>query len=122
MVNGRSVSLGSCATAVEAAAAYARSVGEYHPPAQPSSAEGVAPRHVQVLEEEAGDEDDVEARAEGGSGEARAVGEVEEEMDAEAPAAEAEGLRLHLSSNSTGYRSVQMASTTGRGPNLRIVL
>ena len=64
-----------------------------------ASEEGVAPQHVQVLEEEADDEDDVAARAEGGSGEARAVGEVEEELELEAPAAEAEGLRLHLSSN-----------------------
>ena len=107
-VGGRLAHLGTFGTAVEAAVAYARTIGEYQPPSQPSSAEGVAPRHVQVLEEEADDEDDVAARAESeaGSGEARAVGEVEEEMEVEAPAAEAEGLRLHLSSNSTGYRGV----------------
>ncbi|EOD39800.1 hypothetical protein EMIHUDRAFT_223336 [Emiliania huxleyi CCMP1516] len=41
MVNGRSVSLGYFDTAVEAAVAYARAVGEYQPPTVATEAEGL---------------------------------------------------------------------------------
>ncbi|EOD06405.1 hypothetical protein EMIHUDRAFT_219295 [Emiliania huxleyi CCMP1516] len=61
-VGGRYVYFGLFDTAVEAAEE-ARANGEYQPQAQPSSAEGVAPpRHVQVLEEEADDQDDARYR------------------------------------------------------------
>ncbi|EOD11831.1 hypothetical protein EMIHUDRAFT_214154 [Emiliania huxleyi CCMP1516] len=97
-VNGRSVSIGSFATAVEAAVAYARAVGEYQPPAPPTANHRVDGRQVHL--------GSFATAVEAAVAYARSVGEYQPPAPP-AVATEAEGLRLHLSSsNSTGYLGV----------------
>ncbi|EOD28286.1 hypothetical protein EMIHUDRAFT_114210 [Emiliania huxleyi CCMP1516] len=130
-VGGKQVYLGSFATAVEAAVAYARAVGEAEAagaggPARAAAAAGDAEageameaaeaREMEAMEAEEAEEAAAAAEEEEEEG---AEGAPEEEEAAEAAgtaavsaaaplATEAEGLRLHLSSsNATGYRGVR---------------
>ncbi|EOD41433.1 hypothetical protein EMIHUDRAFT_448797 [Emiliania huxleyi CCMP1516] len=97
-VGGRMVYLGSFATAVEAAVAYARAGGEYQPPAPPTVATEAEGLRLHL--------------SSSSSTGYKNVGKLPSGRYQAAPAAplvtEAEGLQLHLSSStSTGYSGVR---------------
>ncbi|EOD31694.1 hypothetical protein EMIHUDRAFT_468124 [Emiliania huxleyi CCMP1516] len=108
--NGKKVSIGIFDTAVEAAVAYARAVGEAEAAGAGGPARAAAA--AEAAEAAEGSEEGAEAMEAEAEAEPDATPEgaapVAAPLEAEAVVAEAEGLKLHLSSSSaTGYKGVR---------------